>query len=371
VRIAAVAIGLFLVPASAISEEVPAEVQSPVEEPSAPTTAGPATLLPNISVIGNFVGRAASKDIDEKDKSYLALQEAEVVFQSAVYPSIRADFVIALEDTENHRAALEEGYATATQIGQTRLSARLGRLRTPFGKLNSQHPHQWPFVNQPAVNTALVSEHGQMGQGVAVDWLLPFRRLFTQIELGQWQAATHSGDAEPSDAAQERSAFDEDFTTARLWTSIAPTEASELEFGLSAARGDGLVAANERGRVTLAGADVTFRRWPATFARDILRLEWVSHRAESVGGSRTGFYLLAARQPSRYWEYGLRFDRTEVLFPLEGRWTDAAAFVTRRLNETTYLRVQIEQGKKPDVGNYTAAYFQMLFGMGPHRHTIE
>jgi hypothetical protein len=133
------------VPAGAPGVETGARTQSP-------PAGGRQLQLPDISLIGNFVGHVGN-DKRDPERDRLRLDEVEIGIQSYVYPGIRADAFIVFADDE---AVVEEGFLTVQNLGRG-LSAQVGRRKVPFGRVNQLHPHSWLYTVQPYVLSNLVS----------------------------------------------------------------------------------------------------------------------------------------------------------------------------------------------------------------------
>jgi hypothetical protein len=408
----------------------PPEVSTPGAPEDAPASPAPATppdpagaggggaassadgrrylLLPDISLIGIFNGHVSS-DKRDQDRDKLRLDEAEIGIQSYVYPGIRADAFIVFADGE---AVVEEGFLTVQNlgIGKLPLSATVGRRKVPFGRVNQLHPHSWLYVVQPYALSNLVSGESLTGDGAYLSYLLP-TRFFAQLDAGFWSLSESPEDfetgADPSEGVvtSPGAGIADKFTTLRLWTGF-PAGGGELEIGGSLARGRGLaydlpgeggdgvetvsetLALSRRGlrrtrqvgvggtvrpTVQLSGLDLSYRRAGRGASRFLLRGEYVQHRQKDAGFRSTaaGYYVLADQRLDARNEVGLRYDWSE--FPYApGLHESAVSLIgTRQLTEQTYLRLQLIRGNRPGKDNFNEAWFQWVWGVGPHTHNLE
>jgi hypothetical protein len=150
---------------------------------------------PNISVIGDFLGQYTSHENegDRPDDEFI-FRELEIDFSGMLDPYARADVVVSVErhfeeedehehedehegprgHTHSHGFAvdLEEAYLTALTLPYG-LQARAGRMREPFGKVNQVHLHALPWVNYPLMIQNYFGDHGLIGDGVEMSWLVP------------------------------------------------------------------------------------------------------------------------------------------------------------------------------------------------------
>lgn len=151
---------------------------------------GQKEFMPDISLIGDFsyVNRKddtthtnmpglthAHGGDDEHDHAALNENEgfnlnyAELVLESTVdpYVDMKAVFHLTEESFE-----IEELFANSRGLPYG-LGFKVGKFFSNFGRLNSQHFHQWDFADQPLINNAFLGEHGINEIGVALNWLAP------------------------------------------------------------------------------------------------------------------------------------------------------------------------------------------------------
>jgi hypothetical protein len=191
-------------------EPMPTDPPTPEPEPPLPPTgqgtstgAGGATFLPNISVIGNLIARGGdSKAIPGRGRSHF--EELEIAFQDQVAPKLRYDVFFSAEKEENWQVGMEEGYLTATGVFPG-LNIRAGRLFTPIGKFNPQHPHQWLFITRPSASRALLGEHGLSSDGAVATYVLPVKAkgLYAGLDFGLWRTAPFHAEEHEEHAGEE------------------------------------------------------------------------------------------------------------------------------------------------------------------------
>lgn len=330
-----------------------------------------ATLLPDISVIGNVVGNFTNSHVENRNK--MLLRELEVGIQSYIYPSVKADIFISSEQEEDFHTALEEGYVSILQMGNTPFTLRLGKIRAPFGKLNAFHPHQWPFIDQPYVLSKFLGDDGLKCNGAFLQYLIPTDgKFFANLELG----SSVPDSPEETDSKTPVSLFDSGLQTARLWTSKAfKHDLAEGELGLSYATGHtGQYEDNlNRDSLNLMGVDLTYRYWPSTYQRWKLMGEWMRQKRSLLSSNSTanGYYLFAEHQFNQYWSYGLRYDWTETPWPNIGHQSGLTAVLTDNLTEMTTARLQVSHSNDSESGSENCIMLQFLYGMGPHTHPLQ
>jgi hypothetical protein len=350
-------------PAVPPAEPAPGE---PAPAPPSPSPGGGATLLPNISGIGNFLFGAGDRKGTE-GRGKFRLHEFEVGLQDRVAPNMRVDAFLSGEQEEGWEVGIEEAYLSWTNpLGVRGLSTRIGRQRTPFGKLNPQHPHTWPYVTQPSAITAFLGPDGLNSDGIVGQYLIPIGGNFLNLELGRWETASEAEDG-LGFAGGQLGAY-----SGRLWFGREIGRNREMEIGLSHYRGRGDVEGLDRQRLAITGLDFTFRNYPSAYQRLLLQGELIQH---STGGfssrRRYGGYLTLAKKFNQYYEAGLRGDYTRYPYPAPGHESGGSLFLTRFLTEATALRLELRHGARPDDGAYNEAWLQILTGFGPHSHTLQ
>lgn len=333
--------------------------------PESPQRAS-ATLIPNISVIGNIQFRAGDKSAIP-NRGRFNFDELEVAIQDAVSPSLRYDLFLAAAKEEGWSVGMEEGYVSASRLGPG-LTGRAGRIRTPFGKFNPLHPHQRLFVSQPSAVSAYLGPEGLISDGAVLEYLLPLKGIFARAEMGRWETTSEAEDGFGFGGG-ENGAW-----SGRLWLAKEVGRDRELELGFSRYMGRGDVDGFGRHKKAVNGADLTFRSYPGNYRRWWLSAEALAHETRGIGGqtkTRLGGFLYAAHRWNRFWEAGLRGDYAEHAFPLDGREYGASAFLTKYITEQTSLRLEYRYLNSTDFGSANGIFLQLLFGSGPHKHRLE
>lgn len=117
-------------------------------------------------------------DHDPKRRGF-SLQQAELSLFGAVDPYFNAEAHIVFK---SDAVELEEAYGTSTSL-PAGLQLKVGYYLTEFGRTNPQHPHQWPWLDQPVVNTRMFGPDGNRGVGARLSWLTPLP-WFSELFLG-------------------------------------------------------------------------------------------------------------------------------------------------------------------------------------------
>ena len=329
-------------------------------------------LNPDISVIGDFVGAAGgnSAPLSATLQPFPSLQmhESEVGFQAIIDPYARGDFFISFgEEGVN----LEEGYITFTAL-PAGVVAKVGKMRSVFGKVNLMHNHVLPWIDRPIVNTNLVGgEDGIDDAGVSIERILPAPKGIFLEATGQ----VFRGDSADVFKASQKSDVS---TVAHLRGYKDITESTNLDIGLSYARGHNDAGTNSVTPLSstdfltqLYGVDATLRWKPlrrSIYHSFVGRSEFIwSQRQQPLREQRAfGFYTSADYQLKRRWFLGGRYD-----------WSDRSRFanvtdkggsvvLTYWPSEFSQIRGQYRFTNYAENIKANELLMQVIFSLGAH-----
>ncbi|MFH0989749.1 MAG: hypothetical protein V1799_07010 [bacterium] len=124
------------------------------------------------------------------------------------------------------------------------LNVRFGKYLAEFGKLNTLHPHAWPFISKPISLERFLGEEGNNDLGLSASMLLPTgNSLYTQLTLdvlrGNSIGVIKSNGTLDNGAGIEDTITGKQYYAAsgRLKTFFPLTEESDLELGVSVLTG--------------------------------------------------------------------------------------------------------------------------------------
>ena len=343
-------------------EPTPEAVVDVVQNQPAP--AAGKVFNPDISAIGNFVGKMG--DLNEFDeRASASLEESEISFQAFVDPYAQAKFFVAVGP---EGAEVEEGFINFIALPHD-LTAKVGKLKASFGKINLLHTHARPWIDTPLVLNNFFGGEGLADSGVSVSRIFPNRHDIFVEATGE----VYSGNAEGVFEAQNRNDL---FYLGHLKAYRDLSEQSNLEIGASFARG---TAPETGGTSEFGGLDVTYRFKPlerGLYRSFISRTELVANRRSGSDDHAFGFYTSADYQFARRWFAGIRFDQTDRAG--DPSLTDRGASLTLTFwpSEFSQLRAQ---GRRIRYGNggtgndhsVNELLLQVLFSIGAHgAHTF-
>lgn len=309
---------------------------------------------PDISVIGNFIGKVGDENLVE-DRPSMTLEEVEIALQAAVDPYAKANFFVAFTP---EGAELEEGYLTFTALPFD-FTARVGKMLASFGKMNLLHPDGRPWIDQPLVLTNFFGDEGLNDSGVSVSKIFPNRfNLFVE-GTGEVFSGHSEGVFEPQNS-------NDLFYLGHLRVYRDLTENSNLEVGGSLARG---TTAEIGGSNSFSGLDLTFRYRPLTrsiYRSFISRTEVIMNDREDVDDQGFGFYTSADYQFSRRWFAGLRLDRADHAGDPSLYDRGASLTLTFWPSEFSQIRAQARRTRYGTEEDVNELLLQVQFSIGRH-----
>ncbi|HEX9428119.1 MAG TPA: hypothetical protein VGA64_10050 [Candidatus Polarisedimenticolia bacterium] len=344
------------------SGEPPA--QAPTPPPPAVSTPQPAAASqtsnyfnPSVSVIGNYLGVGGSNRTENLPSSNL--RESEVSFQAIVDPYARADFFLSFGE---EGVGVEEGFISFTSLPGGML-AKVGRMRTAFGKINPLHLHVLPWPDEPLPNVNFLGgEEGWIGTGVSVAFLVPLPgEIFSEATVQVLR-----GDAGTLFAAPDRGdlAYNGHY---RVFSDLS--EATNLEVGLSYGQGPNGLLPNSKTR--LEGIDATLRWKPlrtATYRSASFRGEYIRSRREDLLGDQTasGWFLSGEYQLAKRWFTGARIESAGHADDASQTDRGKAILLTFWPSEFSQLRGELR--RREYAGGETAdeLLLQLQFAIGAH-----
>ena len=355
--VARAAVAAVLLGGSVAAQESPAPQPTPTPAPAAAPAPGQTAnyFNPAISVIGNFLAVGGANPVEDLPSA--SLQESELGLQAIVDPYARADFFISFTDEE---VGVEEGFLTFTALPWD-LLVKVGRAKVAFGRINTLHPHVWPWVDSPlTLDNLLGGKEGWKGDGISIAKLIPLGETFSELTLH-----VMSGDGGPF-AAPKRSdlAYNAHY---RVFSDLS--DSTNLDVGLSYGTGHNGVAADTT--TELDGLDLAFRWKPlreGSFRSAMVRGEFLQSRREQDGSAEKadGWYLAADYQLAKRWFVGARVESADRADEAAVRDTGAAATLTFWPSEFSQLRTELRRRRYADEVTADEVFLQLQFMIGAH-----
>src|SRR2546430_5053345 len=352
----------------AVPPPAPTPAEAPPVAPGALPVYGGASasakaLNPDISVIGDFIGKAGGNSVQPTPS--LEMHESEIGLQAIIDPYARADFFISFGESGVN---LEEGYITFTSL-PAGFVVRAGKMRAAFGKVNTLHNHVLPWTDRPLVISNLVGgEDGINDAGFSVARLVPNPWIFLEA-TGQ----IFRGDSNDLFTASKRGDLS---YVGHLRGYQDITESTNIDIGVSYSRGhngSGIVNNSDLGRfrTALYGADATVRWRPlrrAIYHSFVGRSEFIWSRRGQPNGLQNalGYYFSGDYQFARRWFAGIRYDRSKRAD--EASLTDKgqSAVLTYWPSEFSQVRGQYRRTQYAIGPTANEFLMQFQFSIGAH-----
>jgi hypothetical protein len=318
-------------------------------------------LNPDISAIGDFISVAGHNPVQPSPS--LQMHESELGFQAIIDPYSRGDFFLSFGE---EGVTLEEGYITFTAL-PAGFVAKVGKMRSAFGKVNTLHNHVLPWVDRPLVTNNLVGgEDGIDDAGVSIQRILPAPKGLFLEATGQLFRGDSGNQQSPVFQATNKSDVS---AVAHLRSYKDITESTNLDLGLSYSRGH-----NDQGSnflTQLYGIDATLRWKPlrrSIYHSFVGRGEFIwSQRQQFPSEQRAfGFYTSGDYQLGRRWFLGGRFDRSGR--PESANLIDkgASAVLTYWPSEFSQVRGQYRFMRYAGNIDTNELLLQVMFSLGAH-----
>ncbi len=341
-------------------------------------------LNPDISVIPRFRIESGDAGRSSWTAPKFMLEELEVALQGNLNPYSRADIYLAKSGDENEPMEVEEAYATILRGLPFDLNLRVGKYLKDFGKLNSIHPHVWPFVSKPASLERFLGDEGVNDVGVSANFLLPTGDLYSRWNIDVFDGGTfHAVDAASGAVAGGIGLTDTvgvSTTTgvaSRITCFIPIGEFSDLEVGLS-----GLTGIHDPYRdlrFWYADLDLKYKWKPDSYTSWTVQGEALLNRRSVDDGAGStkrivtgGAYVLIDHQFEKLYTVGVRGDWSQAPYADDDRAFGGAIWAGYYpVEESLALRLQWQSTtlQSPSVARSTVntVSLQVVFSLGPHR----
>lgn len=217
-----------------------------------------------------------------------SLRNAEIALDGAVDPYFKgfANIVFKLDKNNETELELEETYLQSTSL-PANLQLKAGQFFANFGRQNSQHPHQWTFVDQPLILNRTLGPDGLRNVGAQLAWLTPlpfYTETFLGVFNGQGGTAhsfRNTGDDDGTGTLRfaGRTTIDRNLRGAgdllfvpRIASSFDLSDTQTMVLGLSGAFGPNDTGSHTR--TEIYGADIYWKWKPATAQSGFPFVSW-------------------------------------------------------------------------------------------------
>jgi hypothetical protein len=260
--------------------------------PSDPIRVSRGAAYAELGAVATFAaGTSTARDIEggtqpgghDPNQRGFTMQGLELNLAGAVDPYFRgnANLLFSIDSGGESFLEVEEAWLETVSLPYN-LQVRGGQILSDFGRLNTQHPHAWAFVDSSLVNTRLLGPDGLRNPGARVSWLAP-TPFFTELSLGiqnshgetasSFRSAGHSHGGEEEEEGlplgyrhpdNDRGFrhVDDLLFTPRFTTSFELTDAQTLLLGASGAFGPNNNGGGGDTRTEIYGVDAYWKWKP-------------------------------------------------------------------------------------------------------------
>jgi len=363
---------------------------------------------PDISIIGNFSAYSNFiKGSAEYGKLSFGNPEFEMYVDGYLNPYAKAAVNIAYEDGE---FGVEELYANILNGLPFDLQLKAGKFLTGFGKLNTTHPHSWPFLERPLFHKIYLGNEGFNDIGVSINYALPTEEFYSSIDLGIFKGdaigKTEADNPEDEESIKQLRGINPVFI-GRLGTFFTLGDFSNLELGLSGSfglhaktnyfsTGDSLTGASHASlNYFYGGIDFKYKYKPDSYTALTIQGEGILNNRQVLRQNDAGFddikkinttgaFIFIDYLFSKHYSVGLKYDFTygivgDIPSPISLTNDDknktqgiSAWFGYYPVEETIAIKLGVDHltfnyadGTKRD--GETTVKMQMLFSLGPHK----
>ncbi len=326
--------------------------------------------------------------IFDSERNGPSLQSADLLFTADVDPYSKLTAVFGIHQEQATSPAREgewkiepeELFVETLEIPS--LTLRAGRFNAAVGKHNMLHPHAFPFVDAPLINSNLLGEEGLNDVGLSAAWLAPlpwYMELTAQVLSGR-----------PEADATETAYFNNGSANAsvhllHLKNLVDLSDSLTAEMGLSGIKGsnefpDG-AGISQIGATSFWGADLTFKWRPVEggkYRALVWSTEYLNRRINrpTAYNQAEGYASWLQYQLTQRWWVQVRSDYLQAWesavtpealdMPLFQR--KVSALIGFFPSEFSGVRLQYSQNLdgKPDVDPEKKVYLQFNFSIGSH-----
>lgn len=326
-------------------------------------------------------------------KRGFSLPNAEIALDGAVDPYFRgfANVLLKLDANNETSVELEETYLQTISL-PANLQAKGGQFLANFGRQNTQHPHQWGFVDLPVILTRTFGPEGLRNPGVQGSWLAPtpfYTEAFLGVFDGRGSSAFSFRNTDPvhgrESTDRQLRGFGDLLYVPRLASSFDLSDSQTLLAGVSAALGPNNTGTGAYSQVY--GVDWYWKWKPARARGGFPFVSWQTEflwqrfeAGEDVAAGLPaetlrdwGFYsqVLWGFQPR--WVAGLRGDyadgnsaAADAGDVFRGRRTRVSPNLTFYPSEFSKLRLQYNYDHGELFGEDHSVWLQVEFLLGAH-----
>lgn len=334
---------------------------------------------PDISFIGDSrlsVRHDAPLEIGN-NRLDVDFHELEIAATGYLNPFSRADVYLGIHGTEGP-IEIEEASATLLRGLPLNLQLKIGQYMVDFGKLNTQHPHQWSWMERPLTHQVYFGGDGLRDVGLNVSTLLPVGLNALTVSANLLEGDFFGGHHHNHDGEEHHEETNHELGGSgriSLFTSIS--DLTSLEAGVSGLYGQHDPVHNHW--TAMGNLDLKLKWRPDMYrSLTIVTEALVGYReitADTLNGSSTdnvssyGLFAAADYQFRRRYDIGGFVDYAQDPDDNHDERIGFGLFGGFSLAEETYrvgLLLRHDDGTDFDDG-FQTVILQFLWSLGPHK----
>ena len=357
---------------------------------------------PDISLIGTFnTYMTFDKNTPDYGKLLFDMPSLELFIEGYLNPYARAAANIAFEEGEFHA---EELYAQILRGLPFDIQIKAGKYLLGFGKINTFHPHAWPFLDRPLWQQIYFGEEGFNDYGADVNFILPTTDFYSTLDLGVYSGNSMAKNTAGEDADPQEVRGSSLIFVGRLGSFFSLSDFNNLDVGLDASFGnyakssfyipDSVNFPERMLKYFYGGIDFKFKYKPDSYTSLVIQGEAILNNRDVIRGTDTeplvetistfGAFIYFDYQFIKQFSIGVKYDFT---YGIIGDDYSASTLSNDDVNKTQgiegwigyypveetlafrlstqYLFYSLSEGMSKD-GN-TSITLQMIFSLGPHK----
>jgi len=357
---------------------------------------------PDISLIGTFnTYMNFDKNTPDYGKLLFDIPSLELFIEGYLNPYARAAANIAFEEGE---FSAEELYAQILRGLPLDIQIKAGKYLLGFGKINTLHPHAWPFLDRPLWQQIYFSDEGFNDYGADVNFILPTSNYYSTLDLGAYSGNsmalnTAGEDADPGEVRGNSLIF-----VGRLGSFFSLSDFDNLDVGLDASVGnyakssfyipDSIGFPEQMLKYFYGGIDFKFKYKPDSYTSLVVQGEAILNNRDVIRGTETepvvetistyGAFIYFGYQFIKQFSIGVKYDftygiigddysastlsnddvnKTQGIEGWIGYYPVEETLAFRLSTQYLFYSLSDEMSKE---GNTTIT-LQMIFSLGPHK----
>jgi len=357
---------------------------------------------PDISAIVDmrYIGRSdVAADLADSEELSFEFHELELAATGYLNPYMRGDVFLAIHGVTGP-FEIEEAYASVVRGLPVQL--RFGKYLVDFGKINTQHPHQWGWVQRPLMHVTMFGPDGAGVIGLGASRLQPVGDTALTLSISLFRSDFFAApELEHEHEDSLGTGYEDDHghshggagktdvgANGRLSLFHSLTENSHVEIG-----GSGMYARYDTEHeldTALAGIDFKYRWRPSAYTSFNLLIESLygereiaahdgeehptdagedahEHANETV--TAWGAFSAAEFQFRRKYDIGLYYDWTQDAFVQDAGTKAYGGYFGFMPVEDTARFSLVYRLEESDFyeGTGHSLTFQVLWSLGPHK----